>query len=357
MLAAISLIVLMNLRRRPYLAVGWFWYLGTLVPVIGLVQVGSQALADRYTYVPLIGAFIMVVWGGGELFAGWFCRRKISVLLVLGLMGALMLVTRQQVRYWRDSITLFEHTLAVTEKNCTIHSNLGTALVSNGRIDDAVRHYQQAIEACPGYAEAYNNLGVAHSRRGENRRAEAYFRRAISLRPEYVQAHINLGFARVAQGQWQDGLNYYNQALSLDPENFRAYNSIGLVHVRRGDFTAAIQFFSEALRIWPQFASARNNLRQTLEWQEKIDAELAGLAAAIKSAAGKEFRREASGQLTDRKSQLDSVIAQYRGILAKLPGFNPADFDLNRYPYYRDVLKDYTRRVSALENKPPGGAN
>ena len=165
--AGISAAALVWRRRFPYLFVGWFWYLGMLVPVIGLVQVGSQAMADRYTYLPQIGLCMAVTWGVAQLAVSWRYRFRVcgaaAALAVLVLMG----LAWRQTSYWRDSETLWTHTLACTARNFLAHYNLGVALAERGQVDAAIAHYQKALEIKPDYAEARNNLDLALRMRGQ----------------------------------------------------------------------------------------------------------------------------------------------------------------------------------------------
>ena len=173
-------------RKHPYLGVGWLWYLGTLVPVIGLVQVGVQATADRYTYVPLIGLFIMIAWGVPDILAGWRYRKTVLAISAGVLLSILMPVTRLQIQKWHDPITIFTHTLKVTTRNYLIHNNLGVALADRGKNQEAMAHYTEALRINPNYAEAYNNLGNALARQGKKPEAIAYYKEALRIDPHYA---------------------------------------------------------------------------------------------------------------------------------------------------------------------------
>jgi hypothetical protein len=182
LLAAVTVLVVRFARRYPYLAVGWLWYLGTLVPVIGLVQVGAQAMADRYTYVPLIGLFIMIGWGVPDMLAGWR-HRKTALVISAGLvLSIFMVVTSLQIRYWHDSITLFTHTLAVTTRNFIIHNTLGIALARQGRQEEAIAQYMEALRIYPQDAEAHINLGNVLILQGRLDEANAHFAEALRIK-------------------------------------------------------------------------------------------------------------------------------------------------------------------------------
>ncbi|MBN2124387.1 MAG: tetratricopeptide repeat protein [Deltaproteobacteria bacterium] len=192
LLACVSLLALGLLRRHPYLLVGWLWYLGTLVPVIGLVQVGAQGMADRYTYVPLIGLFVMFSWSMERL-ASWNPRARAGVLLVCGLItAALFLRTLFQVPYWKNGVTLFEHAIRVTRDTSLIRNNLGNALARQGRIAEAEMNYREALRIGPDVAAVHNNLGNVLLEQGRLKEAVEHYRWALEIRPDFPPARENL---------------------------------------------------------------------------------------------------------------------------------------------------------------------
>ncbi|WP_214175835.1 tetratricopeptide repeat protein [Geomobilimonas luticola] len=182
-------------HRFPYLAVGWLWFLVTLVPVIGLLQVGVQSMADRYTYIPSIGLFIMAVWGIPELLAGFTYRMAILTLLAGAVIGAKTAVTWQQLGYWRDNFSLYEQTLKVTDDNYVIHNNLGIAHADAWNLDAAIGEFRKALRINPNYAEAHYNLGIALAMKGELDMAIREFREALRIHPGDAKANYNLGVA------------------------------------------------------------------------------------------------------------------------------------------------------------------
>jgi len=195
-LVGITAIAIKFIRKAPYLAVGWFWYLGTLVPVIGIVQAGVQAMADRYAYVPLIGIFIIVAWGLPELMAKWRHKKKVLSISAGILIPALMMITWVQVGHWKSSITVFKHAIKVTDKKyptfAAAHNNLGNALSAERKIEEAISHYKMAIKIKPDYAYAYNNLGIALFNGKMTEEAIDYFKEAIRIRPGFAAAQKNL---------------------------------------------------------------------------------------------------------------------------------------------------------------------
>jgi len=195
-LVGITAIVIKFIRKAPYLAVGWFWYLGTLVPVIGIVQAGVQAMADRYAYVPLIGIFIIVAWGVPELISKWRYKEKVLSISVGIIIPTLLVTTWWQVNHWKNSITVFKHAIRVTDKKypdfAIAYNNLGIALVAKQKNEEAISHYKMAIKIKPDYADAYNNLGAALFHAKMTEEAIDYFKEAIRIRPGFAAAQKNL---------------------------------------------------------------------------------------------------------------------------------------------------------------------
>lgn len=227
-LVIITVFALKIWRRAPYLAVGWFWYLGTLVPVIGLVQIGSHAMADRYTYIPLIGLFIMIVWGMTDMLAPWRLGRALVAIGGLAIVLALIPPARAQVACWEDAERLFRRTVAVTERNYLAHNNLGAALARKGCVDEALRHYRKAIAIQPRYPEALFNAGSALAVQGHYAEAETYYRTALEIHPALAEAHNNLAIALAMQGKMHDAISHFRTALRLRPDYAEAKKNLAL---------------------------------------------------------------------------------------------------------------------------------
>ncbi len=205
-------------RKHPYLLVGWLWYLGMLVPVIGLVQVGAQARADRYTYLPQIGLYIMIVWGTAD-WVGTGCQRKVLLgLAAVLVLGGLSVAARAQTVYWKDSITLWRHALAVNAQNALAHNGLGEAFADKGQMDEAIRQYQEALRLEPDYADAHNNLYNALRHKGQLADLIAQFKEAIRLKPDDAAAHYNLGAALGDSGQIAEAITQLQEAIRLKPD-------------------------------------------------------------------------------------------------------------------------------------------
>jgi Flp pilus assembly protein TadD len=278
LLAAVTVLVVRFARRYPYLAVGWLWYLGTLVPVIGLVQVGAQAMADRYTYVPLIGLFIMIAWGIPDMLAGWRHRKTVLVISAGVVLSIFMVVTRLQIQLWHDSIALFKHTLAVTARNAIIQNNLGIVLTHQGRQEEAIAHYMQALRIRPQDPDAHINLGNALASRGRQEEAVAHYMETLRIDPRDAEAHNNLGIALARQGRQEEAIAHYMEALRIDPQYAEAHYNLANLLARQGRQEEAIAHYMEALRIDPRDAEAHYNLANLLARQgrqEEADAHFA----------------------------------------------------------------------------------
>jgi Flp pilus assembly protein TadD len=261
-LAGITFAAVRLHRSRPWLSVGWFWYLGTLVPVIGLVQVGSQSMADRYTYLPLTGIFLAVAW---EIAAVVRRRPKVRFALiaaVLGLLGALIAATRAQTAVWRDDITLFRHALAVTERNWIVHHHLGNALAAAGRDDEAVSNYLETLSSYPFHVPTHNNLGGSYARQGRTGDAERHFRIAIALQQDYAPAHYNLGTLLLERGDLAGAERSFREANRLEPDSADILNSLGVALLKEGRIDEAATRFAEALHRDPGHRLARVNLER-----------------------------------------------------------------------------------------------
>ncbi|MGO8989998.1 MAG: tetratricopeptide repeat protein [bacterium] len=282
LLVCVSFLVIRAARKFPYHVVGWFWYLGTLIPVIGIVQAGPQALADRFTYVPLIGLFIMMVWGVPDILAGWRFRKVVLSISTGLLLSLLMIVTNLQLKHWQNDITLFERTLAATSNNFIIHNYLGAALAGQGKTQEAVAHYAEALRIKPGYAEAHNNLGVTLANQGKIQEAVAHYAEALRIKPDDAEAHNNLGAALAGQGKTQEAIAHFAEALRIKPDYADAHNNLGAALAGQGKIQEAIAHFAEAVRIKPDYAEAHNNLGAALAGQGKTQEAIAHFAEALR---------------------------------------------------------------------------
>ena len=228
MLLVISTAVIRVGRRYPYLPVGWLWYVGTLVPVIGLIQSGDQGMADRYTYIPLIGLFIIISWGVSEFVKNWRHRRIVLASTASTLLLILTICALLQVRHWKNDITLFTHALNVTENNFVAHNNLGAALARQGKLKDAIPHFIEALRIFPDYERSHFNLGLARDKQGALDEALVHFSAALQIKPDYPEAHNGLGVALARQGRLEEAIAHFRAALQLQPDNGMARANLDL---------------------------------------------------------------------------------------------------------------------------------
>ena len=259
-LAAVIVVIQFH-RKFPFLITGWFWYLGMLVPAIGLVQVGMQSTADRYTYLPLIGAFILLAWGAGEMFKRWRLPTPAIWCFAMLVLAACMLRTMDQLQYWKTSETLFRHAVTVTKGNSIAYYNLGEYYFNTGRLDEAIDSYRQAIRIRPGYDDALNNLGAALAARGELDEAVARIRDSIHYCPDKADAFYNLGNVFIMQHKLDEAANAYTEALRLKPDYPQAHNNLANVLLMQGHRDAAVQHYREVLRLNPDHEGAKRQLR------------------------------------------------------------------------------------------------
>jgi tetratricopeptide (TPR) repeat protein len=257
-LIAISILVL----KRPYLAVGWFWYLGTLVPVIGLVQVGLQSRADRYTYIPMIGISIMLAWGFSEIMDQWPRARNSLAVASAAVCCVWLALTWIQIQYWQNSITLFEHALAYTQNNFIAHTNLGVALAEQGRTDDALRHLHSAVEENPNHEDSRINLGALLGQLGRADDAFEQFTQAIRIQPDSAHAHYSLGNVLIVQRKFGEAANEFQASLRVVPDFALARFGLAGALLNLGRTDEAIVQYSEALRLDPSLAPARDGLKK-----------------------------------------------------------------------------------------------
>jgi len=281
LLLCISILVVRYFRSHRWLAVGWLWYLGTLVPVIGLVQVGLQAMADRYTYVPLIGLFIIIAWGAAELFTKQRYRSIVLAAGAVAVLSALAVVTWRQLSYWRDSITLYKHTVAVTTNNDILHYNLGVLLLKEEKIDEAVKHWREAVRIRPEQhtiqkalenllaridaAEKLFNRGNVLAGQGELDEAIACYTKSLQLRPNYAPAHNNLGNALYLKGQFEQALAHYSRAVRYAPNLIDAHYNMAVLLARRGSTDDAIRKYRRVLEIDPNHTKAFEALQALIK--------------------------------------------------------------------------------------------
>jgi len=304
-LIAISAGAFMCRRRHPYFLTGWFWFLGMLVPVSGIVQVGEQAHADRYMYLPQIGLYILVIWFVADTVSSWRHQRILLATAMASSLALLMFPAWKQTSYWRDGRTLWMHALAVDPQNDTAHISLCDLDLRENRLDDAILHARTALEIRPDSADAHSRLGVALSAIGQNEEASIHFQKALEthqlrprvhyniatlllnsghldeaiaefqkelqIQPGFVEAHNNLGIALTSKGEFDEALAHFQKALELDPHLPKVHHNIAMILLRQGQLDQAVAYLQKELQVNPASAEAHNDLGIAWSQEGKID--------------------------------------------------------------------------------------
>jgi tetratricopeptide (TPR) repeat protein len=363
-LALTTCVVFAHRRNRPWLAVGWLWYLGTLVPVIGIVQVGLQSMADRYSYLPLVGIFIMLVWEFTERLER--LPRNVGRAISVGL-GATVLVTCLtlswfQVTTWRNAISLFTHAVSVTADNYVAHVNLGVELYHAGKPEEAVSHFNTAFGLRPDSPLPAYNLGRCYEQLGDLQRAANWFERAVETKPEFAPArydfarllakqnkleeaiaqynacllytrdpasvHFSLANALAAQGKLSDAAEHYRQSLELDPNSPDAHNNLGAVLLRLGNPAAAVDHFKAALKLQPNLAEAEDQLGGALQKLGQLDEARRHFAEAVRLKPNLAHAQLKLGLLLAQQSQFEEAKGHFQKVTQLEPSNDVAWFNL-----------------------------
>ncbi|RZB35316.1 MAG: hypothetical protein SRB1_01084 [Desulfobacteraceae bacterium Eth-SRB1] len=260
LIAAAIFLSIHTFKKYPYIIVGLFWFFITLFPVIGIIQVGDQAMADRYTYIPLIGIFIIFAWGGSDIIKKWTDKKIIPAIIAAAVILLLTMQSFLQTTHWKNSITLFENSIKVTENNWLAHNNLGIALFSEGKFDKAIYHYKKALNIRPDTVCAIKNLGIAMFDKGNLKVAFQYFNKALVINPEDWDAHYKLGAILEKQGKFNEAIRHFTEVIRINASYAPAYNEIGIILAQKGKLQKSNDFFSKAIQLEPDYKEARNNL-------------------------------------------------------------------------------------------------
>ncbi len=257
LLGIIFFIVLKLARRFPYLPVGWFWYVGTLIPVIGLIQIGSHAMADRYAYIPLIGLFIMISWGVADVVERWVALARLLSVVAIMIIIILASTAAIQVRHWENSIALFKHAVAVAVENHVTYYNLGIAYRERGNLTAAIKNFKRASQLRPDLANIQNNLGVALFEQGDLEEAMAAFGKAIQLQPDHAGAHNNIAMVLYRQNKFETAKDHFLTAIKLHPDYANAHYHLALIFGQDGLKEEALNHYRKAIQINPAYGIAQ----------------------------------------------------------------------------------------------------
>jgi tetratricopeptide (TPR) repeat protein len=328
LLAGLTAAFWVQRRRQPCLLMGWLWFVGTLVPMIQLVQSGDQAMADRFTYVPSLGVFILVLWGAYEL-----TRRWPGLALAWPVAGSAaivlcLLLTRQQLGCWQNSETLFRHALAVTQNNYIAHGNLGNTFLDQGKTDAAISQFRSALQIKPDLALIHNNLGVALLDQGQTNAAINEYGAAIHFKPEDARFHFNLGIALLGQGQTNAAVSQFQTALRLKPNYPEVHYNLGNLFNSQGQAGAAINEYQAALQLQPNYPEACNNLGNVLNGQGRTDAAISQYQAALRLKPDYADACYNLGNVFNNQGRTDEAIRQFQAVLRLKPDDSAAHFTL-----------------------------
>jgi tetratricopeptide (TPR) repeat protein len=327
-LGGISWLVLRNARKHPYLFVGWLWYLGVLVPVIGFVHAGSQAMADRFVYIPFIGLYIAIAWGIPQFMRSCAHRRLYLAILSTSCLSILMVTSWDQTRYWQSSLKLFAHTLANTSDNWLISGSLANALDKEGRTDEAIVYYFKALRIEPNYWDAHYNLGNALDKKGRTNDAIKHYLEVLQIKPDHEKAHNNLGIALDKQGRTDDAIEHYLEALQIRPDFEEAHNNLGIALDKQGRTDDAIKQYLEALQIKPDYVYALNNLGNALDKKGRTDDAIKYYLEALRIKPGFEEAHNNLGNVLREKGRIDDAIRHYLEALRIKPDYEKAHNNL-----------------------------
>ena len=347
-LGGISFAVWKLRGSRPYLLVGWLWFVGMLVPVIGLVQVGGQARADRYTYLPLVGVFIMLAWGGRDVLRACRLPAKPAAIVVVALLIACATLTRLQLGHWRNSESLFRHALEIMPDNAVAHINLGSVFEQAGHADEAQLHYREALRIDPHRAQAHNNLANVLDAAGRFAEAVPHYEEAIRLRPRESIPRNHFGMALAGQGRYDEALSNYTVAMALAPRDPLPHYLSGVAFLRLGQTARAIESFRAALRLDPEHAKSLDRLARVLACA--TDATVRDGAEAIRLATR-------AAELTEW--QQPAVLDTLAAALAEAGNFEDAvkvlqgAIDLLKQNGATDEARSLEPRLQSFQNRQP----
>ena len=339
LLILVTLLVIIFTRRFPYLLVGWLWYLGTLVPVIGIVQAGSQSMADRYTYIPLVGIFLMIVWGLGDVFAKWHYREYFQKILTTIVFIILIITSWLQVSFWKNDETLFRHALAITENNYVAHGILGDVFLNRGNIDRAILEYLEAIRINPNLFDVYIRLGNTYAKKNEDRKALDYYSKGLKIKPHDILTLNLLGDLSGKMDNMDEAIKRYNESLQINPHQPLVNNSLGSAYILKENTEKAIECYQNAIKENPNDSEGINHLynaRIIIMLQKLLNAEPQNITLYLKL-----------GDIYSQMGGYDEAIAKYKKVISIQP---KCIYAMNAIVQIYLIRKEYTKAIDELMN-------
>ena len=319
LLLVISIFAVRFGRKHRYLPVGWFWFVGTLIPVIGLVQSGAQSLADRYTYISLTGLFIIISFRADRLTAKWNYRKYFLSLLAAVVLGAASVCSSLQLKFWQNSITLFQRAVDVTSNNFLIYNNFANVLGKMGKLNQSLEYLNKALALRPNSAEIHNNLGNAFRELGKVDQAIEHYKEAVKYKPDLADAHFNFGVALSKKGDFEDAVAEYQKALVIEPANADTLSELGLVYAQQGKLDQAFDCYNKAIVIEPANIIAHGRLGLALAEQGKFDDAIREFRTVLKARPDDVEMYCNLGILLEHQNKTDQAIEQYRRALQIKP--------------------------------------
>jgi tetratricopeptide (TPR) repeat protein len=320
-------------KTYPFALTGWLWFMGMLVPMIGIVQVGSQPRADRYTYLPEIGLYILGTWGTMELLKKWRYKREVLPIAAAVLVGVFVTLSYFQTSYWLNSETLWRHTVDVTSRNYIAQNNLAGTLLERGQLNDAMAHYREALEIKPDVAQVQSNFGNALLREGNVDEAIVHLQKALQIDPAYAEAYNHMGSALMKKGQAGEAIAHYQKAVQLNTSYADAYNNLGVAFLRSGQVDQAIADYKKAVAINPGSAEMQYNLGNALahqgNWADAIACYQAAVSTERDSVKAGKIRNNLAAAL-EKFGKSDEALEQLRQALQSNENYPEAHCNLAR---------------------------
>ena len=327
-LVAVSLSVVAVRKQRPYLTVGWFWYIGTFVPVIQIIQVGMHSMADRYAYIPLIGIFVMMAWGIPDLFAR--SPRAKKGLVSAGVLSLILLavITWKQVGHWANSMTLFQHSLCAVNDNYVGHNGLARAFEAEGNTAEAISHFKAALRINPGFTDGRYNLARILAAQGKQDEAVRLYSEALERRPGFVRARINLANILAEQGRIGEAIDHYTEALRMKGENANAHYNLGNTLALAGKTDEAIKHYLKTIHLKPDHANAHYNLGNALAKQGKSEDAIRHYSEAVRIRPDFVEAMVNLGNALANEGKIDTAVRHYTDALRLRPDYVKAHWGM-----------------------------